>query len=254
MPLLLLLVTLIAELLGSWTLAYHLALLFGLSPRQAGVVFLGILLPVLALSRHDWARAIRCSRREGRFAAGVICLGGAFASLALCVYNYNPDDYGFFHRALVQLHFLDRPFLVEETGLLPTGLPPASILHVMTSYEMAVAFSAQLLGVDPLWCYQNGIGFLNVILLGVGVALLHRQFRVGLRTALLATFASLLFMVLDARDSRSYGDLLWYGSNGKVLLFGVLLPWSVTLALRFLRRPRWAVSFPWLSAGLRRGV
>ena len=250
MPLLLLLVTLTIELLGSWTLAYHLALLLGLSPRQAGIVFLGILLPVLAFSRRGWMRAVHCSRPECRFALGVICLGGAFACLALCIHNYNPDDYGFFHRALVQLRYPDRPFLFEETGLHPAGLPPTSMLHVMTSYELAVAFAARLCGADPLWCYQNGIEFLNVVLLIVGVALLHRQFRLGAGMALLATFASILFMVSDARESRSFGDLLWHGSNGKVLLFGTLLPWSILLALRFLRRPRMGRFVPLAFAGV----
>ena len=70
MPLLLLLVTLTTELLGSWTLAYHLALLLGLSPRQTGIVFLGILLPALILSRRCWARAIHCSRGEPPFRCG----------------------------------------------------------------------------------------------------------------------------------------------------------------------------------------
>ncbi len=250
MPLLLLLVTLTTELLGSWTLAYHLAMLLGLSPRQTGIVFLGILLPALILSRRYWARAIHCSRGERRFAAGVVCLGCAFALFALCVYNYNADDYGFYHRALVQLRFPDQPFRLTEAGLLPQGFPLASMLHAMSSYEMAVAFTAHLLGADPLWSYQNGVGFLNVVLLSVGAALLHRQFRVGAKMALLATFASMLFLVVDARESRSFGDLLWYGSNGKVLLFGVLLPWTVLLALRCLRRPLWSRFLPLVLAGV----
>ena len=251
MALLLLLVILVTALFGSWTLAYHSALLLGLSPRQAAFVFLGILLPLLVLCRGDyWRRAMRCPKRERTFALAVVGLGVAFALLALCVYNYNPDDYHFFHRALVQLRFPHRPFLMTETGLLPPGLPQLSVLHVMTSYEQAVAFAAQLVGADPLWCYQNGVGFLNVVLLSAGMALLHRQFHLGRRMALLATLVSILFMVADAREARSCGDLLWYGSNGKVLQWGVLLPWSITLAVRFLRRPRLDRFIPLVLSGV----
>src|SRR5208282_1213119 len=71
-----------------------------------------------------------------------------------------------------------------------------------------------------------------------------RAFATTGRNCLLGHLAS------DARESRSFGDLLWHGSNGKVLLFGTLLPWSILLALRFLRRPRMGRFVPLAFAGV----
>ena len=168
----------------------------------------------------------------------------------MCVYNYNADDYGFYHRALVQLRFPDRPFRLTEAGLLPQGFPLASMLHAMSSYEMAVAFTAHLLGADPLWSYQNGVGFLNVVLLSVGAVLLHRQFRVGAKMALLATFASILFW-LWTHASRGLSAIC----SGTVPMarccsLACCCRGASCLPCAYLRRPLWSRFLPLVLAGV----
>jgi hypothetical protein len=167
----------------------------------------------------------------------VLLLGGAVGGGLLFIGNANPDDYNFFHRALAQLGHLDEGFFRHETGLTPAGLPQLSALHVMTSYEPLVAMGAQAAGVDPLWVYQNGCTVIGAMLMVVGFAVLYRTFGVSRALALLATAAALVFMVLDLRPGRTYGSILPYLWTGKVLLWGVVLPWTILFTIRYLRRP-----------------
>ena len=252
MRLLLLLMVLVTEVFASWTLSYHFTLLVRLPARATILPFLVILLPLVIWSRHDWLKAARCRRRERWFAAAALCFAGVLGFLSLLVANYNPDDYHFFHRALAQLDCLDRPFLLTETGHLPAGLPQLSLLHAMTSYEPAVALTARLLGADPLGCYQNGGALLGVALLSVVLTLWYRQFRLGPWMAIAATAVAVFYLATDVRLPRSYGNILVYCWTGKVLLWGVLLPWSILLALRFLRRPCRARWVPLFLAGVAR--
>jgi hypothetical protein len=250
MRLLRLLAVLITGIFASWTLSYHFALVVRLPARATVFPFLAILLPLLAWSRRDGWLALHSPRREWLYAAGVLGLAGGIAFLSLLAESHNPDDYNFFHRALVQLDCLDQPFLLTETGLNPPGLPQLSILHAMTSYEPAVALAARLLGLDPLGCYQNGGAFLGVVLLVVMLVLLYHHFHLQPPMALAAALVAILYMVSDARPQRSYGNILLYGWIGKFLLWGVWLPWTLVLALRFLRRPRFSRMALLLLAGV----
>ena len=180
------------------------------------------------------------------FAGGVVGCGGILGFLTLFAANYNPDDYPFFHRAIVQLDCMDRPFLLTETGVHPGDLPQISILHAMTSYEPAVAFTARLLHADPLGLYQNGCALLGIVLLTVVLSLLYREFRLGPWMALVATLAAVLYLMIDVRLPRSYGAILVSCWTGKVILWATLMPWSIVLASAFLRRPcvsRWVPLF-----------
>lgn len=244
MRILLLLMIVMTEVFAAWTASYHVILLGQLPAWTTTVPFLILLPLLLAWSRRDWSKVVHGPRREWGFATGVLILGGILGFAALGIANYNPDDYNFFHRALVQASRLDQPFALTETGHLPAGLPQLSLLHAMTSYEPAVALIARLLGADPLGCYQNGGELLGVVLLTVVLALLYRQFRLGPRMAFAATVFAVLYMATDVRLPCSYGNILLYCWTGKVLLWGVLLPWTIVLVLRFLRHPclsRWVL-------------
>jgi hypothetical protein len=57
-------------------------------------------------------------------------------------------------------------------------------------------------------------------------------------------------MVSDVRPQRSYGNILLYAWIGKFLLWGAWLPWTLVLALRFLRCPRFSRMALLLLAGV----
>ena len=240
-------------LFGAWTLAYHLVLAAALPATVTPVVWLGLFVPLIVAvvrkNRRDpsiaegWptGRLMPGRRRrrtaESSFAMAMMLLGAATGSALLFIGNFNPDDYNFFHRALAQLDHLGAGFFRHETGVTPSGLPQLSVLHVMTSYEPLVALTAHALGVDPLFAYQNGCTFIGALLMVVGFTVLYRTMGINRRLVLLATLGALVFMVLDLRPGRTYGSVLPYLWTGKVLLWGVLLPWSTTLTVRYLRRP-----------------
>jgi hypothetical protein len=235
--LLLCFLTLVIQGFASWTVAYHFVLLARLPMRVAIGLFAAILLCLVTCTWKQWQPAFRSAKRQWRSLVALLTLASVAGVASLLVDNFNPDDYNFFHRALVQLDHLDQPVLLTETGLAPPGLPPLSMLHVLTSYEPAVACVARGLGVDPLQAYHNGAAMIGVVLLVVVLALLNRHFGMGPGTALAAAGMSLLYLLSDARLPRSYGNILLYCWIGKTLLWGVLLPATLLLALRFLRRP-----------------
>jgi len=239
-------------LFAGWTLAYHLVLASELPAAATPVAWLPLTPPLLAVVGWRRLRTLfrgrpgatlrsgglaRHRTAERRFALAVLLIGAAVGSALLFVGNANPDDYNFFHRALAQLGHLESGFFRHETGLTPSGLPQLSALHVMTAYEPLVALAAHAAGVDPLWAYQNGCTFAGALLMVVGFAALYRTLGVGAGLTLPATLAALAFMVLDLRPGRTYGSILPYIWTGKVLLWGVLLPWSITFTIRYLRRP-----------------
>lgn len=158
--------------------------------------------------------------------------------LLLLISNPNPDDYNFFHRALVQLHHLDQPFVLTDTGHNVVGLPPLSALHVATSYEPFVAIGAAIVGIDPLQAYHNLSLLIAVTLLTATYVLLYQHFGLSQIQSVIATGAALLFMLLDLRlDARSFGNILLYLWIGKVILWGVLIPITWLMADRFLKQP-----------------
>jgi hypothetical protein len=239
-------------LFGAWTLAYHLVLAAALPAAATPLVWLCLSPPLLIAAGWGHLRRPLGLRQQGTlrsgglgnrraaergFALAVVLLGSAVGGALLFVGNANPDDYNFFHRALAQLGHLHEGFFRHETGLTPGGLPQLSALHVMTSYEPLVALAANAAGIAPLWAYQNVCTFIGALLMVVGFASLYRILGVGRGPALLATLAALAFMVLDLRPGRTYGSILPYLWTGKVLLWGVLLPWTILFTLRYLRRP-----------------
>ena len=115
------------------------------------------------------------------------------------------------------------------------GLPPLSLVHVMTSYEPLMALTAHWLGADPLSAYQNVGALVAGALLPIVYVLLYRQFRLSKAITIAATFVALIFLVLDGNEHRSFGNValvrLW---QGKTILWTLFLPLTLLIAYRFL--------------------
>lgn len=248
MALLLISIELILQVFASWTLAYQLALWIRLPARMTGWLCFLILLPLLLPSLGRWARMARLGRRELRFAGGTTLLGLGVAAFLLVASRPDNDDFFFFHRCLVQLRHPDQPFFLFHTGYNVEGLPPFSVTHIMTAYEPFIAFAAAALRLDPLGAYQNGAIVVGALLLCATYALLYREFRLGRRESLACAAAALLFLFLDFIQHRSFGTTtllrLW---QGKVMLWGLLVPMTFLTAHRFLRRP---TGRNWLAVAL----
>jgi hypothetical protein len=235
---LLLLIEITLQLFASWTIAYHLCLVFSLPAQFIAIPFLAILCPLLIFSYRHWHTTIALKQQERRFLGATGLLATGTGLLLLLVSNPNQDDYNFFHRALVQLYHLDQPFILTDTGHNVAGLPPLSALHVATSYEPFVAIGAAIVGIEPLQAYHNLSLLIAVTLLTVTYVLLYQHFGLNQTQSVTATGAALLFMLLDLRlDARSFGNILPYLWVGKVTLWGVLIPVTWLMAERFLKQP-----------------
>jgi hypothetical protein len=239
--LLLVVVELALQIFASWTLAYHFSLLAGLPARVIGLPFIIIIALLHLPFWRSWQVVPLRLRQQGRFALSVLLLAGVLATPTLFVSNPNPDDFNFFHRALVQLQHLQDPFIQTDTGHGVAGLPPLSRAHVLTSYEVFVAMAAASVGADPVTTYHDVGSFLGVVLLVVVYVLLYGEFGVGRGRAVAATGAAVAFFLLDLQlDGRSFGNILLYLWTGKVLLWGVLVPITVLVAYRFVTEPGFA--------------
>lgn len=223
---------------ASWTLAYHFSLLVSLPSGLIFAPFLAIFIPLLIFSQHNRRYALRFPKSECWFPFCVISFGSVIGIVTLFISNPNPDDYNFFHRALVQLQHLKEPFILTDIGHNIAGLPPLSIVHVLTSYEHFVAMTAALIGADPLGFYHNISACIAEILMVIVYVLLYRQFGLNRLQALGATIGAFLFFFLDLRlAGRSFGNIILYLWVGKVLLWGVLIPITLLVAYRYLCCP-----------------
>jgi hypothetical protein len=236
MKLLLAVLEVCVQILGCWTLAYHLWLLLALPAGQVWVPFLLLWLPVLLLAIRHWRRTLHLHRVDHVSLLGVALLSLLLGGLFLVNQSWNIDGFAYVHRALVQLDHLDQPFFRTTTEL-NVDLP--ILLNTVTpSHEQFVVMSAAVLGIDPLWAYQNLGGALGVMLLPVAYTLLYRQMRLPRTFAVAATGTAILFLLLDGNHLGTFGfwslTQVWLG---KFLLLGVGVPIGLVLARQFLLRP-----------------
>lgn len=226
------------QIFASWTVAYHFSLLLHLPSGLIFIPFLAILIPLISISIPQWKYEIIPPQDERWFIIGTGILGLLMGIGSLSIATSNPDDYNFFHRALVQLQHLDKPFILTDTGHNLSGLPPLSIFHVMTSYEHLVAMTAKLLGSDPLMFYHNVSPFIAEIILTIVYILLYRQFGLDRIHSVAATLSAFLFLFFDiSLTRRSFGNIIIYLWVGKVILWGVLIPITLLVAYRFISHP-----------------
>jgi hypothetical protein len=150
----------------------------------------------------------------------------------------NADDVSFFHRALVQLRYLDQPFRLVDTLHDARAVPPLSILHYLTAYEPFVAMAARSLGLDPLWTYQSAGAFAAAALLSITLVLLAMELGASPPLAMATAAAALAFLAIDGNLQRTFGSMafprFW---QGKCILWSTLLPATLLVTYRFLREP-----------------
>jgi hypothetical protein len=231
------------EFFAAWTLAYHAVLLSRLAawltlPLAAA---LGVALHFLRRGRQPHERGVVLI--PSGTAVALVVLSVAAAAFSLVVARPDADDFDVFHRGLVQASQLSRPFETANTALDEPGLPAISPLHTATSYEPGAAIVPSVVGLDPLWAYQNGMGALAAGLLPLVYFFLYRELRLPSAAALAATCGAMVFLLLDGSVHRSFGNMsfvrLW---QGKAIFWTVGIPLTLLLGLRFIRRPtprRW---------------
>jgi hypothetical protein len=245
MKILFIFIEFILQIFSSWTLAYHFSLITHLPAKSIVIPFLVIWLPMIGLFWQRWLRMIKNSKgvllhqkQERWFLLGAIILALSTGGFTLIISRPDADDFSFFHRALFQLSHTDLPFFLTNTNHNVPNLPPLSLSHVMTSYEPLVAMTASEIGIDPLWAYQNASAFIVGVILPFVYILLYRQFRLRKTFALVATFFSFLFLILDGNLHRSFGNFAlvrcW---QGKVILVMLLVPLTFLITHRFLCHP-----------------
>jgi len=237
MPWLWLFLELAVEQLAAWTIAVHACMATGAPAAWAGPLWLALAVALGALSRGRLAEARATSSAERRFALGALAIAGAASGLGLVLLTPSGDDFNFFHRALWQLDHLGDPFARGDTAFGVPGLPAISPLHVLTSWELGLAMSAEALGLDPLGVYHNGAVVLGNLLLVSVTVLWLREVGLGARAALVGVVGSLAFLYADDPAVRSWAiayRMLWVG---KMIQWLVILPAALLFAWRYLQAP-----------------
>lgn len=231
------------ELFAAWTLAYHAVL-----PLRAAAWLTLPLAAALSVALHLLRRGLHpVERRTALISSGtavaLLVLSLAAAAFSLVVARPDADDFDVFHRGLVQASRLSRPFEMGNTALDEPGLPAISPLHTATAYEPLAAILSSVVGLDPLWVYQNAMGALAAALLPFVYFFLYRELRLSPGAALAGVCGVMAFLLVDGNVHRSFGNMsfvrLW---QGKAVFWTLGIPLSWLLGLRFMRRPtpgRW---------------
>ncbi len=223
---------------GGWTLAYHLCLIFDLPAGRIWILFLLIAVPAgFYFCRHQWQKPV-LGKGQFRLLGWALALATLAGTVTLFNSRPDADDASFFHRALVQLPHMDQPFITNHTHHDVSDLPPLSVLHVMTSYEVLMAFAGNAICGDALWFYQNIGAFIAAFLFCLVMTLLFRH--LGLRPAqsLWGVGTVLGFLAIDGGLHRSFGNVslvrFW---QGKCIVWLLLVALVLLMSILFLRHP-----------------
>ncbi|MGE0822668.1 MAG: DUF6077 domain-containing protein [Candidatus Binatia bacterium] len=233
-------------IVASGTLAYHCALALRL-PAYLLVVPWGLVFVLFsAHACSHWITAARTLRTDYCFPLVAILLGSIIGLFTLLTARPDGDDIQLFHRYLLQLHHLERPFPTTEP-LYANAHPPLDFIGRLPAYEAITVLSAYVLGIDPLHAIHNLVPFLCSVLWVLTQVLLYRWLGLSRSSALLATTAAFLFLLCDGNQHRSFGNMtfvrLW---QGKVILWTLCVPLTLLFAFRYLEKPtrqRWMQVF-----------
>lgn len=225
------------EQFAAWTLAVHGCMALGLAAGWAWAGWLSLGLALLFVGRGRFAAARAAGPSEQRFVLGAVAVAGVAALPALVLLTPSGDDFNFFHRALWQLDHLGAPFARGDTVLGVPGLGAISPLHVLTTWELGLAMTAHVVGLDALGVYHNGAVVLTNVLLVAVFALWLRELGFGVRASLAGVVGVLGFFYADDPAVRSWAiayRMLWVG---KMVQWLVVLPAALLFSWRYLRAP-----------------
>ena len=224
-------------LFGAWTLAYHACLALKLPAGWIWLPFVILAGLMTALLARSWRRCLARWRMHWFQVLIVLAVAACLGSMTFYITRPNADDFSHYHRALYQLNRLDQPFATTHTAHEDKTLPTISVLHLMTSYEHLMAMTAERIGCDPIWFYQQIGALVPTFMLPIVLLLLFHRLRFGKWSALLATLAAIGFLLIDGSWPRSFGHWsigrFW---QGKVALCTVGLPITFLIAHRYLAR------------------
>lgn len=220
--------------LCAWTLSYHFVLINTFSARTLLFIFPILEIGLLVLFWKRWLAYFRNFRKSDKFGfIGVLVV--ALLSGIFTLTNLRPDmdDFSFLHRAIWQSLHLDLPIANYDLSLNRADLPIISLTHLLTSYEMFVAFAAKILPVKPVFLYQNLLGSLAGMLIIIVSGLIFHQLGVKKRILIWACLAFFAFLLIDQNLHRSFGSFiifrLW---QGKTILVGIFLGITFLYALK----------------------
>jgi hypothetical protein len=232
-------------LLSSWTLAYHIVALGRWPAAWVLLLFAVFMAHWTWFFGVRWRKLLLGVRREWRHVLLVLLIGASVGIVTLVVGRPCADDFNFFHRALLQVGHLERPFFVADTAHNVPGLPALSVLHAQTSYEMLTAVISTVTRADPFLVYHNVAPFFCCLLLAFVYSALFRELGFSKTESLAATAVAFFFIsVLDWRIGKSWGRFFSFLWLGKSLLWIGIVPMLMLMSWRMLRSPsrrRWAL-------------
>jgi hypothetical protein len=234
------LIELVFIVFGCWTVAYQVTVLLALPAQLVWFPLAMVWVPtVLVVATRVRSHAsLSTSRRPWRMLATTAALSLVTGLFTLVTSRPDMDDVSFFHRALIQVSQLDRPFVTSFTSSDIAGLPQISGLHALTSYEPLMAIAGWELCGDPLWFYQNMGAFLAAVLYPAVLVLWFRHLGLRPAIALASAAAAVIFLLCDGNRHHSFGNTslvrLW---QGKCILWTLVAPAGFCFSYRFLRHP-----------------
>jgi hypothetical protein len=242
-------------IIAFWTLAYDLVLVARWPAHIITWCFLGIAIAGFSLFGLLWRKTDAIPGKGYRFHPShllLLFLGLGYAVTTLFVRRPNQDDVVYFHRALSQLLDLHQPILLRQTSV-DMDAAAFSPVHLVTSYEMLMAFLSHWLGLDPLYFYQVIGHVIAAFALPFVLYWCARRLQLDRWPAAIGAALGMGFLLLA--DRSPFGVLLgaakslegadpagWVGFStvsgymwqGKAIVLILFLPIGLALSYRFL--------------------
>lgn len=244
-------------IIAFWTLAYDLVLVARWPAHTITWCFLAFAIAGGVALGRLWTKTNAIPGKSYRFHLSqllLLALGLAYAITALFVRRPNQDDVVYFHRALSQLLDLHQPIFLRQTSV-DMDAAAFSPVHLITSYEMLMAFLGHYLGINPLYCYQVVAHVCAAFSVPFVFYWCARIFGLDRWPAAIGALFGMSFLLFA--DKSSFGVLLgaakslegadpggWVGFStvagylwqGKPIVLILFLPIALALNYRFLSR------------------
>ena len=165
-------------------------------------------------------------------------LGLSLLCALINVFTLRPDadDFSYFHRATYALLDLSSPISVQHTAHDVKLLPALSPVFLTSSLEVIEALIAKILGVHPLFFYQQIGGAVGLSIIPLVNYQIFRYLKFSEVASLMGTATVILIYIYSGDSHQDWGNFtLVRAWQGKCILIMLLVPLAALFTFRFLQ-------------------
>ena len=166
----------------------------------------------------------------------LIILGIMCSTVNIFTLRPDLDDLSFFHRAMYSLIDLSKPISMHSTDFDIKPLPALSPVFLTSSIEVVSALIAKILGINPIFFYQQIDGSISLFIFPLIYFSIFRYLKFSRFQSILGTIFVIYIYLFSGDSHVDWGNFTFLRAwQGKCILVTLLVPLSALLTFKFLQ-------------------